>query len=136
MFNFQRGDFVPVTVQTAGLPAVLLNIKGHTLDLTCLLFDVTSTGSGGVTARISGKLDAAGTVNADFDADAPPYVNPPAIMPGLRGICVFGVSPVRGIQVPTICEKLHFESSVESEVKYSFDVKMNSLAGLFVFPAL
>lgn len=136
MFNYQRGDFVGVVFAATGLAPYTLGIKSHSLDLTCLLFDVTSTLSGGITARISGKLDAKGTVNADFDADAPPYGNPPAIIPGVRGICLFGVSAVRAVQVPVVVEKLHFESSVEAEVKYSFDCSMDSLAGQFVFPAL
>ncbi len=133
-FNYQRGDFCPVTVQPAGAVPITLNIKGYTLDFECLIFDVTSTGSGGVRARINGLLDVKGTINADVDLDLLPF-GVPQIVPGVKGICLFFLSPVKAIQIPTIISKVHYESNVESEVKYSFDVQVNSLAGFIVYPA-
>lgn len=127
-----------MTHQPTGGAAQRLNIKGYSLDLSCLLFDVTHTASGGNTARIAGKADASGTINADFDLDLPPYAASPLIVPGVSGLCLFYVNVAQSkfFQVPTIIEKVRYESQVESYLKYSFEVKMNSLAGAFVFPAL
>jgi hypothetical protein len=136
VFNYQRGDFVPVQWQAAGGVLSVLNIKEHDLDLPVLLFDVTSTGSGGLRARLGGLADIAGNIKMDFDADAPPYLPVPFIIGGVSGIALFGVSPVRAIQCPLIVEKLHFMSGVESEVKWDTSMKANSRVGALVFPAL
>jgi len=135
VFNFQRGDYVPVGWNPQGGAGVVLNIKSHSLDISVLLFDTTNTGSGGFRSRLAGVGDAAGTVNADYDLDLSPY-RAALITAGISGIANFYLSPTNFIQVPTIIEKVHYESAVESEVKYSFDVKGNSRAGLFVYPAL
>ncbi len=140
-FNFQRGDFVPASFQsvapggtpTTNGPLVILNIKGHTLDLIAMLYDVTSSGSGGLKARLGGTLDAEGTINASLDLDLVPY-GAPLIVAANSGIAVFGVSPTKGIQVPVIIERVPFKSGVDSEVQYSIQCKMNQLAGFLVYP--
>lgn len=134
--NFQRGDLVPASWTPTGGGTAVLQIKNHNIDISALLVDVTHTGLGGVTGRIGQKIDAAGSINADFDLDFPPYGNPPLIVPATSGICVFGVSPAKGIQIPSIVERLRFQSAVETAVQYSFDVKCNRLAGALVFPSL
>lgn len=96
---------------------------------------MTSTGAGGLTARLAGKRDISGTVQADYDLDIPPY-GPVGIFDGLSGICAFNLNPLKAVQAPVIVEKVHYESAVESEVKYSFDVKANSRAGFLVYPPL
>lgn len=137
MPNFLRGDFAPFAFQPKGGANTILNIKSQNADFTALLFDVTSTGSGGVRARISGLLDCKGTVNADFDLDQPPYGTPPTLLPGTLGIGSYYFSQPNNkfIQIPCIIEKVHYESAVESEVKYSFDFSIASNAGLLVYPA-
>ncbi len=136
--NFVPGHFAPVVfanAAAAGGVGVQLDIKDHTVDLTVLLHDVTNTGTGGVRARIAGPLDAQGTVNADLDLDSPPY-GAAAIFPGVRGLCLFGFSLSRALQIPVRVEKLHFAAAVDKEVMYSFDVKMDANAGVVVYPAL
>lgn len=140
MNNFQRGDMLPVRFQPQGGAAVTLNIRGWSGDDEVLRFDVTNTGHGGETARISGKHDWRGTVNADFDLDAPPYGNgagQPQIRAGTRGVILKYVSTAldKAIQIPVIVAKVHYESAVENQLKYSFDVELNILAGDFVYPA-
>ena len=138
-FNYQRGDFCPVLWQPAGGALATLNIKAHSLDISSLLFDVSNTGSslltGGLRARIPGLRDVQGTVSADYDLDSPPY-GAISIFDGLSGVCGFNLSPLKTLQVPVIIEKVHYEMAVESEIKYSFDVKANSRAGLIVYPPL
>lgn len=132
--NFQPGHLCPVRFKPDGGNDATLNVKSHNLDLTALLHDVTGTRHAGVRARIGGPADAQGTVQADFDLDEAPYHDPPSIRPTVRGLMFFHISPTKAIQVPVIVERLHFESAVESQVKYSFDVKMNALAGALVYP--
>lgn len=136
--NFHGGENQPVQFAVTGGANALLNVTGHSLDIMRILFDVTNTSHGGDTARISGKRDASGTVNADFDADLPPYLNPPNIIEGVLGIMLFFYSPLvlgRPIQVPVIVEKIHYQSAVDAKTIYSFDVKMSKIAGALVYPA-
>lgn len=136
IFNYQPGHFAPVQWQRVGGQLALLNIKSHSIDLSVLLHDVTSTGSGGGRARIAGPLDAAGTVNLDLDMDQPPYADPPLILSGVRGVAGFGFTLVRQLQVPMIVEKLHFAAEVDREVMWSTDMKFNQLAGVLIYPPL
>lgn len=125
-----------------GKPEHTLNIRGWNGDRDCLLFDVTNTGHEGETARIAGKKDWQGTVQADFDLDDPPYGlagGQPNIDAGVRGVIRKYVSPVaqgKFISIGVIIAKVHYESAVESQLKYSFDVKQNKLAGPFTYPAV
>ncbi len=133
--NFQSGHACPVQFAPSGGALTTLNVKGWSLDEDGLLFDVTHTGTGGRTARIAGKADHKGTVNADYDADLPPYLDPPRIRFGTKGVILMFVSPNKPIQVPVIVAKVHYESAIESEVKYSFDVEESVLSGVIVYPA-
>ena len=137
--NYQSGHNTGVYFEVLGQGTVSsLCVSSHSLDISVLLFDVTGTCHGGNTARLAGKRDAAGTVNAFFDADSPPYLNPPYIREGVSGVMLFYFSSLalgRPMQVPVIIEKVHYETAVAGETKYSFDVKMNSLAGTFAMPA-
>lgn len=136
---FQAGHNCPVRFQVSGQAVATLAVTAHSLDISVLLYNVTNTSHGGDTARIAGLRDAAGSIQADFDADLPPYLNPPFIQEGVSGIFLFFYSAVslnRPIQVPMIIEKVHYSMQVGSQTKYSFDVKMNKLAGLLVYPSL
>ena len=134
--SFQSGHQLPVKFQATGQGAVAtLNVKGWNLDEEVLIFDVTHTGTGGRTARIAGKADTKGTVNADFDADVPPYLPAPSIRAGTTGVILCFVTPNKAVQIPVIISKLHFESAIENELKYSFDYQENVLAGVVVYPA-
>lgn len=150
MQNFLPSHFAPAgwgLVSQTGYPAsplgtpVILNVKGHTLDLSVMLFDVTHTGTGGVRARIAGPLDAKGVVEADLDLDLTPWNPSLQIKPGLRGIALFAYAILPGgvldmMQVPVIVEKLHTATQIDAEVKWNMDVSMDALAGLLIYPAL
>jgi hypothetical protein len=134
-----RGDACPSIWQAVNVgPVVTLNVHDDNLDISVLLFDTTNTGCFGATSRLAGKLDASATINATFDLAQPPYLAPLFILPGLSGILAKSVGPgaTRIIQVPQIVEKLHFQSGVDSEVKYSFDAKMNCRVGTLIYPSL
>lgn len=135
MNNFQPGHFAPVAWQATGLAAVTLQIKDHNVEMSVLLHDVTHTGTAGVRGRIAGPRDASGSVNASLDLDLPPY-GAASIFEGLPGICAFGFSPLKLLQIPVRIEKVRYQSAVESEVKYGFDVKMSAFSGFIVYPAL
>lgn len=136
-YRYSAGHFVPVEWQRDGSNVITtLAIKSHDLRISALLHDVTSSATGGGRARLAGPLDVAGQVMCDLDLDAPPYVDPPLLLPGVSGITNFGVSVSKGIQVPVILEELHFSSAIDQEVKWDFSVKMNQLAGVIVYPAL
>jgi hypothetical protein len=49
---------------------------------------VGMVGSGGITFRIGGKIDGKSTVNADFDLDVKPYLNPPNLTPPTAALLV------------------------------------------------
>jgi hypothetical protein len=134
--NFQRGDLLPVFFQPFGANAAQrLNVTGWEGGRDVLLFDVTHTGLNGAgTARIAGKRDGTGTVNADYDADLSPYAAY-GIQEGVSGVILEYITPTRAIQTPIIIEKLNFQSAAGSQLKYNFSWKMNVLAGLFVYPA-
>lgn len=114
-----------------------MTVKDQDLDLSALLFDVTSTLAGGLRARLGGPVDASATINAVYDADQSPYLAVPNIVQGAGGLLVFFITaaePKRGIQVPMRIEKVHYKSGVETAVLYSFDAKMDSRVGQLVFP--
>jgi hypothetical protein len=134
--KFQAGHLVPVTWQASGGANFLLNIKEQDLALIALLLDVTGYKAGGLRARLAGVIDIEGRIVCDMDADEPPYLAPPLILPGVSGIAVFGTTIARGIQCPLICEKLHQSGGTEKELMWDANWKSNSLAGLLVFPAL
>lgn len=140
--TFVRGDLVPVSFQAVGLAIQRLNIKGHTLKLSSLTFDVTHTGHGGQTARLGGKEDAKGHVDADLDLDLAPWlVAAPRIQNGVSGLCLFWIAnpadkPNGYFQVPIIIPNVDYTSQVESQLKWGFDVEMNKIVGSFVYPAL
>ena len=136
-FAFSAGHFVPAEWTVSGSTVVTtLNIKSHDLRISALLHDVTGTSAGGVRARLAGPTDVAGQVMCDLDLDAPPYINPPYMLPGVSGVCLFGMSASKGIQVPMIIEELHFSSAIDQEVKWDTSMKANSIAGVIVYPAL
>jgi hypothetical protein len=139
MLNFVGGHFSTAIWTPNGGAQAVLNIKDHTLDISVMLHDVTCAATAGVRARVVGPLDAAGTINADLDLDAEPWSPAVNLFAGLRGIVGFGYTEgatARIIQVPSSIEKLHHQGSMEKELTYSFDTKMNALAGLLVYPAL
>jgi hypothetical protein len=136
MQNFARGDQGFFAIQPTGGVATQVNITSHSLDLEVALFEVLNTGSGGVMARLVGRLDAKGTVNADFDLDLAAYLPIPNINVGVRGLTQFGLAPGRPIQIPSVIGKVHYEVAVTSQVKYSFDVSMDGRAGVVVYPAI
>lgn len=136
MNNFQRGDLSPVSwaPQNLGFTA-LLNVKESTVDVMVILFDVSHTGLGGDTGRIRGKRDASGTVHASIDLDAPPWGNTVVLNEGQPGIMLQFVGPTKAIQLPMCVERLHFQgANMQKECDYSFDAKMNKLAGFLVYP--
>jgi hypothetical protein len=49
---------------------------------------------------------------------------------------LFFISPIKAIQLPGIIEKVHFQGTVESEERYVFDAKCNSLVGVIIYPPL
>lgn len=137
MGNFQAGHLIPVFWEASGnAAAIALNIKEHSLDLSVMLHDVTGVKALGVRARLAGPFDAAGRVVCDVDLDEFPFNNNINVFPGRSGLALFGVSPTHSIQVPLICEKVHFAGGTDKELMWDADWKCNSLAGLFVFPAL
>lgn len=134
--NFVPGHFAPIAWQASGAAAsTTLQIRDHNVELETLLHDVTHTGTSGVRARIAGPLDAQGSVNATLDLDAPPY-GAVSLFPGTKGICAFGFTTTRSLQLPVRVAKLKFMTAVDKEVAYGFDVKMDALAGVVVYPAL
>ena len=130
--NFQRGDLCPAVFQLSGGTAYTLNITGHNLDISSLLFDVTHAGHAGAgTARIAGKRDVSGQVKMDYDADRTPYAL--GLVDGYSGIMLFYVTPTRAIQIPVIIEKVNYQSASQGKVEFGCDVKMNILAGVLVY---
>lgn len=114
-----------------------LNVAEHNLDIEALLYDVTSTDSGGITQRITGKLDASATVRAFLDNDFPPYLTPPAIITGASGALLFFFSAVvlnRPFQVPMTIQKVHYGAKVDGASEWAFDSKLNGLVGQLVYP--
>ena len=134
--RFVSGHLVPVSWTPTGGVGSFLNIKEHNLDISALLHDVTGWKAGGVRARIAGPIDIAGRVVCDMDLDEPPFLAPPLLLPGVKGITVFGVSTTVGIQCPLILEKYHQTGGTDKELMWDADWKANSLAGYLVYPAL
>jgi hypothetical protein len=140
-YEFVAGHLVPVGFQKTGGTLLTLNIKSHSLDLTCLLHDVTGYKALGVRARIAGPLDADGRIVLDLDLLEPWYAQDgavPRIVPSYSGIMAFGVNAAgtKTIQIPMICERLHHAGEVDREIIWDATWKMNSLAGAIVYPAL
>lgn len=140
MGSFVPGHLVPTswqTFQNPGNPIVELNVKETSLDISVMLHDVTGVKAIGIRARIGGPLDLAGRVVCDLDLDEAPWITGFGILPGFIGVLRFGVTANGArIELPMICEKLHFAGAVEKELMWDADFKCNSLAGTLVYPAL
>jgi hypothetical protein len=133
--QFVSGHVNPVQWQAIGQGLVsTLNVTGSSWDEEINTILVTHSGSGGLAARIANILDGKGTVNADLDLFAPPYLNVPGIVAGGVGALLIYVGPGRPFQIPAIIKKVHYEQTVMTEVHWSFDIEMNSLVGLYVRP--
>lgn len=113
-----------------------LNVRSHSLDLVAEMVKVTHHLSGGQTARIGGDCDAKGIVAADFDLEAPPYLDPPRLIPGKPGFLLFFVSPERSIMVPVRIVRLLVQSSSETAVNFVFEAEMDSDLGNVTFHQL
>lgn len=130
--NYQDGAQATIQFQTA-VGVTTLSIRSSTGDLESIVHDVTGTRHRGNTARIGGKIDYSTTLTAAFDLDQPPWALPPLLVPNSNGILFLGLaaggSGSAGVSCGVIISKLHFEQAVDKEIIYSFDAKMNILAG-------
>jgi hypothetical protein len=136
LFNFQRGDQLPVWFQPLGAnTAQRLNVTGWDGSREVVTFDVTNTGSGGNTARLGGKRDGSGKISMDWDADVNTFIAPFTIIEGISGIILEYTSATKFIQTPIIIQKIDFSSATTSQLKYVVNWQMNSIAGLYVLPA-
>ena len=133
--NFIAGHPVPFSWAPLNGETSLLNIKEHSLDISVMLHDVTGNRAGGVRARLAGPLDIQGRIVASMDLDAVPFQAPPLLIPGCRGIAVWGVSTTRGIQTPLILEKYHQGTGTDKELAWDCDWKADSRSGLVVYPS-
>jgi hypothetical protein len=129
LYNYQRGDLISAQWQKVGLAAATLNITGHTLDLSALMYNVTNSGTGGNAAKLAGTNDAKGNIKASFDRDLPPYSPLIQIVAGASGGGFWGVTAdqTRFIAVPIIISIVHYMSELTHELQYSFDVEMNTI---------
>jgi hypothetical protein len=135
--NFVAGHLVPIGWTASGNSAsAALNVKEHSLDISVLLHDVTGVKANGVRARIAGPTDIAGRLVCDLDLDEAPFTATVGVIAGYRGIATWGVSASASIQLPLICEKVHFAGSTDKELMWDADYKCNSLVGSVVYPAL
>lgn len=137
-FNFVAGDSAGLAWQPVGVAfSSLLNVKEASQDLMALLLDVTGTLAGGIRHRIAGPIDGASEVTASIDMDGPPYATPILLGPGLRGLLLYFVSaPLnKAFQIPSIVEKVHYQYSIETEVRYSFSLKVSGLVGALLNPS-
>lgn len=126
-----------MTFQLSGGSQATLNITGWNSDREVATFDVTGTRHAGITARIAGKKDARGTVTACFDLDAAPYgLTTPAIREGAIGVIreYVDATGAQFITTPIIVKKLHHESAIGNELRWTFDWELNSLAGSPSYP--
>jgi hypothetical protein len=134
-YNYTRGDFGYFLFQAAGGPLTTICVTAHNIDIEVLTYEIINTCSGGLMWKLTGRTDAKGTFNADYDLDAPPYVAPQSIIAGTRGIAVFGLAPNKGIQMPSIIKKTHYEIAMQAQVKYSSDLELDARQGQLVYPA-
>ena len=138
MDNYQRGDLLPALWTPLGSSTpVNVNVKGWSFDDSLQLHDVTGTRHNGRgTARIAGKGDAGGNFTLHVDADQAPHGATLNLHKGSSGILAMCVNAAKQefIQQPMIVEKVHYESSVESDEVFNLDWKENILAGVKVYP--
>lgn len=135
--NFQRGDLVGFAWQATGGQPFVLNIKGHDLKLECLLYDVTNTATFGARARLTGTLDASGSVKMSYDLDNPFY-GPVNMRPGQGGVAAFGVNAAQtkfisfGVKISDV----GIATAIEQEVQQPIGLKMDINSGLLIYPPL
>lgn len=134
--NFQRGDLIPTAFQVFGTSNLFnMEVRKHAHDEEVLTFDVTSTKHGGITARIAGKFDAKGTVEAFVDIDEAPWKATPFIRPGVAGLFARYASPTLFWQIPALIQHVHYQQAIDNAFEYSFDWQLSSIFGVFVYPS-
>jgi len=120
MATHQAGRYGKVTVGVTDL-----EIRGWTREETIGTEDTTNTGSGGFRDSVDTIKEASGTVEADWDVDAPPTDDPPNIRAGTEAALElyigdpandkkFTHAKVVIVGVPTASE-------VRGKVSYSFN---------------
>ncbi len=134
-FNFVSGHANPVGWQAVNAGVVLLNVTASSWTESINALIVTHSGTGGLAARLANVLDGEGTFEADYDADVSPYLNPPRLRPGVNGLYLFFVTPLRFFQCPIMILKVPYKTAVLSKVSYTVDVALNALAGSYIVPA-
>lgn len=140
---FVSGHNNPVQFQLLGQAAETLNVTGSSWDEEINAIDVTHSGSGGIQALLANILRGNGTVNADYDLLVrSPYFFPiPQIRPGVSGLFAFyvlgpvGAAGNRFFTIPCMIIKVHWETQVAGKVSYSFDVRLSSIVGNYLYPA-
>src|SRR5262249_37446504 len=108
-------------------PGQILQITNHTGDFSGVLVSVKHTGTQGHEARIGCGDDFRATVNADFDLGAPPFVDPPLILPQQPGVIRVYLAGSYFHEFGVRIERVHWQAPVSDKVSYSFDVLMDWL---------
>lgn len=134
---YTAGWQAPVKFQATGQGAVAtLAVKGHSWEEMVNVANVTNTSHGGIAAKWATILDGKGSVQADHDADAPPYLTPPKIYAGVTGLMLFYVSSTKFFQVPCVVTKLAYQTEVQGTgiTSYSFEIEMDANSGSYIRP--
>jgi len=120
--------FFPIDVSGAPQIGQVLQITGHTGDWTGVLSSVKHTGTEGHEARIGCGDDFKATVNADFDLGAPPFEDPPFVVPQAPGVIRVYLASDYYHEFGVRVSRIHWQTPVNDKVSYSFDVEMDWLS--------
>jgi len=131
MASHQSGKEGKVTVDTTDL-----NIRSWTRTETMATEDTTHTGSSGYRESVNTIREAAGTVEADWDADAMPTDDPPNLVTGAEVALYLYVGAVADNKKYThpvvVVTEVASNSDVRGKVSFSFNWESR---GTWTYPA-
>ncbi len=130
--NFVSGHSNPVKFTPAGGAEQTLNIESWDETTDGLIFEVTHSGTTGLAARIAGRKDVKGRVQASLDLDLFPWAAGTSIDFGQKGVIKCYVSATKFEQIPIIIAEVHERSAVNENVKYDFSFQLDTLSGSLV----
>jgi hypothetical protein len=111
--------------------ATQFNVTGWDEKESITDLDVTHTGTAGITARIRGLLDNAGTVDLNFDTSVIPWTQSNQIRAGNKGVFTFFMGTTNPFLIPAIITEVGSKSVVNGLVTVNIAFKLDALSGTY-----
>lgn len=133
--NYTHGKNCPITYTPNGGALATIRVTSHTWQEMCDLADVTDTGCSGLQALLAGIVRGDGNIKGNVDLDAFVWSATILVRAGAYGVLRHYVSATQYFAIPVSIASVVSTAPVGDKVEFDFNVKFNSLAGTYSYPA-